>query len=92
MLRENLERVQERIAEASLRSGRKAEDITLVAVTKGVPKAAVSEALSLGVGHIGESRVQETGNRWGDTAMTDRPIQLAGLDWSAGKSAFALSH
>ena len=66
MLRENLERVRERMEEARERSGRKAEDIALVLVTKTIPKEAVLEAVSLGIKDIGESRVQEAEAKIGE--------------------------
>ncbi len=56
---ENLKRVKKRIAAAADRSGRAADDITLVAVTKTVPVERIQEAIALGVQHIGENRVQE---------------------------------
>ena len=59
MLRENLERVRERIARACLRSGRKVEGITLVAVTKTVPADHVAPLAGLGCLDLGENRVRE---------------------------------
>ena len=55
----NLARVRERIAEAALRSGRRPEDVILVAVTKTVEPERILEAVRLGVKHFGENRVQE---------------------------------
>lgn len=57
-LRETLPQVQERIARASERSGRR-DPVTLVAVTKGHPVDAVRAALALGHRDCGENRVQE---------------------------------
>ena len=56
---ENLRRVQDRIAEAALRAGRQAVDITLVAVSKTKPAEAVAAALAAGQSVFGENRVQE---------------------------------
>ena len=56
---DNLKRVQERIAAAAEQSGRRADEITLVAVTKKQPVSAVAEALAAGVADIGENYVQE---------------------------------
>jgi pyridoxal phosphate enzyme (YggS family) len=56
---ENIEKIEERIMKACLRSGRKREDITLMAVTKFVPLEAVMEAWNAGILCFGESRVQE---------------------------------
>jgi pyridoxal phosphate enzyme (YggS family) len=56
---ENIEKIEERIIQACLRSGRKTEDITLMAVTKFMPIEAVTEAWNAGIRCFGESRVQE---------------------------------
>jgi len=51
--------VRERIASAAGRAGRRQEEITLVAVTKGVALSRIREAVAAGVVDVGESRVQE---------------------------------
>lgn len=56
---DNLARVQERIAQAAGRAGRKASDITLVAVSKRQPPQAVRQALECGLLDLGENYVQE---------------------------------
>jgi pyridoxal phosphate enzyme (YggS family) len=58
-LRENLARIQERIARAAARAGRRAEEITLIAVSKTHPASAIREAYEAGIRHFGENRVQE---------------------------------
>ncbi|WP_258359346.1 YggS family pyridoxal phosphate-dependent enzyme [Moorella sulfitireducens (nom. illeg.)] len=58
-LAENIALVQERIAAAARRSGRRPEEITLVAVTKTVSPERVEEAVRLGLKDLGENRVQE---------------------------------
>jgi pyridoxal phosphate enzyme (YggS family) len=58
-VRENLLRIQERIARAAARAGRRAEEITLIAVSKTHPASAILEAYEAGVRHFGENRVQE---------------------------------
>jgi len=58
-VRENLLRIQERIAGAAARAGRRAEEITLIAVSKTHPASAILEAYEAGVRHFGENRVQE---------------------------------
>lgn len=55
----NLQRVQERIAEAALRVGRGPAGVTIVAVTKGFPVAAVLAGYWAGVRHFGENRPEE---------------------------------
>jgi PLP dependent protein len=58
-LRDNLQRVCDRIANAAARSGRDLSSITLVAVSKTHPVEAVLAAYELGVRHFGENRVEE---------------------------------
>ncbi len=52
-------RVRERIARAAARSGRRPEDVTLVAVTKGVEPERIAAAVACGITDVGENRVQE---------------------------------
>src|SRR6202171_1725149 len=58
-VRENLLRIQERIAKAAERAGRRTEEITLIAVSKTHPANAIREAYEAGIRHFGENRVQE---------------------------------
>jgi PLP dependent protein len=58
-IRENLQRVQERISAAAQRAGRSAEEITLIGVSKTHPAEAIREAYAAGLRHFGENRVQE---------------------------------
>jgi hypothetical protein len=58
-IRENLLQIQERIARAAHRAGRRAEEITLIGVSKTHPASAIREAYEAGVRHFGENRVQE---------------------------------
>lgn len=57
-IRDNILRVQEKLSEAAVRSGRTLDDITLVAVTKKVGIAEVKEAKAAGLSHFAENRVQ----------------------------------
>mgnify|MGYP005810026855 CR=1 FL=1 len=59
VLKENLEAVEERIARAAARAGRRREEITLVAVTKVFPVQAILDAYELGLRDFGENYVQE---------------------------------
>jgi len=58
-VRENLLRIQERIAKAAERAGRRTEEITLIGVSKTHPANAIREAYEAGIRHFGENRVQE---------------------------------
>ena len=59
MLRERLDRVEERIHSAVQRAGRKRSDVTLIAVTKKFPAEVVCRAYELGLRCFGENYVQE---------------------------------
>jgi len=58
-IRENLLRVQERIFSAARHAGRRAEEITLIGVSKTHPAEGIREAYAAGLRHFGENRVQE---------------------------------
>jgi PLP dependent protein len=62
-LRENIERVQDTIAEAALRAGRAPSEIKLVAVSKTHSAATVAEAAAQGLRCFGENRVQEAADK-----------------------------
>ncbi len=55
----NLDVINETIAESAIKSGRKPEDVQLMAVTKTVDPIFINYALDYGVKLIGENRVQE---------------------------------
>ena len=59
MLRDRIVQVEERIAHACVRSGRKREEIALVAVTKKFSAAVIQEAYEAGLRVFGENYVQE---------------------------------
>ncbi|GAA6492243.1 MAG TPA: YggS family pyridoxal phosphate-dependent enzyme [Candidatus Bariatricus faecipullorum] len=59
MVTENLKKVEERIQAACLRSGRKREDVTLIAVSKTKPVELLREAYDSGIRYFGENKVQE---------------------------------
>jgi len=58
-LKDNLQVIYENIAKAAQKSGRNAEDITLVAVTKTIDVEYIKQAYDLGLRDFGENRVQE---------------------------------
>jgi pyridoxal phosphate enzyme (YggS family) len=58
-VKERLEQVEERIARALARAGRRREEITLIAVSKTFPAAAIREAYEAGLRDFGENYVQE---------------------------------
>ncbi len=58
-LKETIEAVQERIAQAAARAGRSEREVTLIAVSKTKPVEAINEAVACGITDFGENRVQE---------------------------------
>jgi hypothetical protein len=58
-VRERLAEVEERLARALAASGRRREEITVVAVTKAFPATAIIEAWEAGLRDFGENYVQE---------------------------------
>ncbi|MCB0211249.1 MAG: YggS family pyridoxal phosphate-dependent enzyme [Anaerolineae bacterium] len=77
----NLLSVQKRIAAAAAREGRKAEDVTLVAVSKTHPLEMIIEAYQAGLRHFGENRNEELLDKrtafaqWQSSHQVIEPIQ-----------------
>lgn len=58
-IRENIDHINSLKADAAARSGRTADDVLLVAVTKLHTVAEINEAIDCGITDIGENKVQE---------------------------------
>ena len=58
-IRKNVAEVRERIANAARKAGLRAEEITLIAVSKTHPAEAIREGFAAGIKHFGENRVKE---------------------------------
>jgi pyridoxal phosphate enzyme (YggS family) len=70
-----VQQVQDEIAAACARAGRKPEDVTLVAVSKTHPAEVVVQAIEAGVRHLGENRPEEAiGKIAAVAALTDIPV------------------
>ena len=61
---ENLRRVRERISAAAIRSGRRPEEIRVVAVSKNMSVDLIKEAFACGVVSFGENKAQEFLNKY----------------------------
>ena len=59
MITENLKDVEARVCAACERSGRKREDVTLIAVSKTKPVEMLEEAYAYGCRYFGENKVQD---------------------------------
>jgi pyridoxal phosphate enzyme (YggS family) len=62
-IRERLAATRERIRFAAERAGRKAEEITLIAVSKTIGLGPVQQAVDSGIRNLGENRVQEAAEK-----------------------------
>ncbi len=69
---------KEQIAQAAIRSGRKPEDITLVAATKMNDAERVRAAIEAGVDVCGENRVQELLEKYEQGAYDGCPLHFIG--------------
>ena len=74
----NLARVRERRERAASRGGRRAEDITLIGVSKVHPPERIRELYEAGVRHFGENRVQEWESKRASLADLDATWHLIG--------------
>jgi hypothetical protein len=73
----NLAGVRARIGDAAARSGRRAEDVLLVAVSKTYPLAAIAEARAAGQHDFGENRLEEL---WPKVHAAEK-TGLLGIRW-----------
>jgi pyridoxal phosphate enzyme (YggS family) len=71
-LRERMNAVEARVAEACKRSGRNQDEIEIIAVTKYVSLATTRTVLDEGFQHIGENRWQDVKPKW--EALHERGI------------------
>ncbi|TYQ15777.1 UNVERIFIED_CONTAM: hypothetical protein Cloal_2267 [Acetivibrio alkalicellulosi] len=63
-LRENLKCIMNKIEKAATKSGRKPDDITIVAVTKTIEPDKIMAIIDLGLIELGENRVQELAKKY----------------------------
>jgi pyridoxal phosphate enzyme (YggS family) len=77
-LADNLARVRERMELAAARSGRRAEEITLIAVSKTHSARKIQELYEAGVRHFGENRVQERESKLSHLAGLDATWHMIG--------------
>ncbi|MBI5476463.1 MAG: YggS family pyridoxal phosphate-dependent enzyme [Ignavibacteriales bacterium] len=72
MIAQNIENIKRRIANACEKSGRKPDDITLIAVSKTVGIDLIREGLKSGLLNLGENYIQELREK--HAAITDLPV------------------
>lgn len=92
---ENLKLIRERMAEAAIKSGRRPEDIELVAVTKTVPVEYINRSIELGVRHIGENRVQELASKYDSLLIPEDGLRVSvigHLQTNKARKAVSMAH
>ena len=77
-VRANYFEIKENIARAAEKSGRKPEEITFLAATKTVEPAVINYAVSLGLKHIGENKVQELLSKYEEYDLKNCELQFIG--------------
>ncbi|MEA2585052.1 MAG: dependent protein [Thermomicrobiales bacterium] len=73
-----IERVREAVETAAAKSGRDADAVTIVAVSKTVGREAVDEAYALGMRHFGENRALDARAKFADPLPEDAVLHLIG--------------
>lgn len=74
----NYEYINERIAEAAEKVGKKRKDITFLSATKTVDVDIINYAISLGLDHIGENKVQELLSKYDNYNLDNCSLQFIG--------------
>lgn len=74
----NFKLINERIAEAAQKVGKSREDITFLAATKTVEPEIINHAISLGLDHIGENKVQELLSKYESYNLEKCSLQFIG--------------
>lgn len=88
-----LEQVRSRIATAARIAGRKADEVTLIAISKTKPAEAILDLIAQGQRVFGENRVQESQDKWPAirAAHPDVELHLVGqLQSNKAEDAIAL--
>ena len=92
-VQENISEIKTKISKSCTHSGRKVDDVTLVAVSKFQDDGKIDEALNAGLRIFGENRVQEAESHWAERRATypDLQLHLIGpLQSNKAKDAVAL--
>ena len=78
-LRDRLQEIEGRIENAARKAGRRRDEITLIAVSKVFPAAALIEAYEAGARHFGENYVQEFESKYPEVKdLPDARFHLIG--------------
>ncbi len=74
----NFKTIKENIANAAYKCGKTENDVTFLAATKTVDVATINHAISLGLDHIGENRVQELLSKYDEYNLSHCSLQFIG--------------
>jgi pyridoxal phosphate enzyme (YggS family) len=74
----NIEAIKTRISRASVKAGRKQDEVRLIAVTKTVGSNAVRDAIECGLREFGENRVQEAAQK---VKSEELRVGSEGIQW-----------
>ncbi len=89
---ERIASVRERMGRAAMRAGRSPEEITLVAVTKGVSVERIRAAIAAGLTHFGENRVQEAERKIAEIGASVTWHLVGHLQSNKARKALRLFH
>lgn len=78
VLRDNIARIRERMADAALRAGRRPEDVLLCAVCKSQPPEAIRLSAGMAIDLFGENREQEMRVHQQDGLHGGKPCHFIG--------------
>jgi len=85
--------VERQVTDAAERAGRNPDEITIVAVSKTVPRQDVDAAFALGLRHFGENRVQEIRDKFTQPLPASCRVHLIGpLQTNKVRQAIRLVH
>ncbi|MBN1622206.1 MAG: YggS family pyridoxal phosphate-dependent enzyme [Endomicrobiales bacterium] len=90
MIKDNIDLIKNKIADACRRSNRNPGDISVIAVTKTVPVERVKEAIQSGIDEIGENKVQEAQSKIGDLPAAVKKHFIGHLQTNKAKKAVEL--
>ena len=74
----NYDFINEKIAEAAMKTGKTRDDITFLSATKTVEPEYINYAISLGLSYIGENKVQELLSKYDQYNLENCSLQFIG--------------
>ncbi len=89
-LRAALPGVRERIQKAARRAGRDPSEVRLMAVTKGFPKETAEAVITAGITLLGENRVQEAEQKYGEITGSFELHLIGHLQRNKARTALGL--